>query len=180
MNAISRSIVLFLSAVCFASTAVAAPCSEADAYNKMMALGRVQSRLMSGKDLRVGGELAQEVANVGQVLADKKFDQACAQYDAIAKKYNVDLQKETQGLVTFDELQKDGGKRGGECSQADASIKMMNMHQQLEDMAALGDVDRDIFRKFGDDTSKLSELLLTNPSEMCRKLDALKPKYGLK
>lgn len=130
--------------------------------------------------MREGAELAKATSAVGQTLADKKFAEACAQYDQIAQKFGVDLKKESEGMVTYQEILKDGGKRGGACSQADASKKMMDMHQQLEDKAAMGEVDRDIFRKFGDDTAKLTELLLTNPSEMCKKLDELKPKYGVK
>ncbi len=164
------------------ATGIAESCDENAAYNKMMALGRAQSRIIGS-----GGQAAQQTgmritmdsASISELLAQKKFDEACAKYDAVAKKFGIDLAKESEGLVTMQELSKDGGKRGGICSQADAHIKMMNLHNQLQDKVALGDVDQDVIKRFNNDSTKFGELMYTDPSEMCRKLDTLKEKYKL-
>jgi len=187
MNSEGKSIMKKRAAFVFSLTilcglparASAESCTEAQAYNKMMALSRAQARFMALGSETIGTEMMMESAGVGQTLADKKYDDACAKYEAIAVKYKIDLKKEALGLVTYEELAKDGGKRGGSCSQAEAHIKMMGMHQQLEDKAALGEVSRDIFTTFGKDTTKLGELMFTDPSEMCKQLDGLKGKYKL-
>ena len=166
-----------------AKLSFAADCTESEAYDKMMALGRAQSRIMSSggqAGMSVGSKLATDTAMVGQMLADKKFGEACRKYDEIAAKYKIDLTKEQDGMVTYNELAKDGGKRGGECGLAEAQKKMMGMHQQLQDQVALGDVDSNVFRQFGEDTAKLNELMFTDPSEVCRRLDGLKEKYKVK
>lgn len=158
-------------------------CSESDAFNKMMALGRAQTRMISsGKqtDLASGSKLALETAEVGQILADKKYGEACVRYEAIAKKYKIDLIKEQLGMVTYAELAKDGGKRGSKCGLAEAQNKLMGFFDQLRDRVALGDESQDIFRQFERDTAGLNELMYTNPPEVCKRLDALKPKYKFK
>ena len=172
-------IVIFL----FASTnAFAAPCTENDAMNKMLALNRAMGRMTASGNLTPdspGVKLTQESGGASELIANKKFEEACAEYDQLATKYKIDLKKESEGLVTIEELQKDGGKRGGECSVADASKKMMEIHGQIQDQVALGDADGDALREFGKDTEPFGELMVTNPSEVCRRLDGLKAKYKL-
>jgi len=68
----------------------------------------------------------------------------------------------------------------GECDIATAAQRNMALHGQLEDMAARGEVSRDIFRTFADDTKDFGDLYVSNPAEICRRLDALKVKYKVK
>ena len=167
--------------VSFAGQSVLAEtCNESQAYNKMLAFGRAQSRIVAEGGqvaMNLGGEMTVASGPASELIAQKKFDEACAKYEELAKKYGIDLNKEQQGMVTIEELAKDGGKRGGECGIVEAQKKMMGMHEQLQDKVALGDADQDVFRQFGEDTAKIGELMSTNPSEACRQLDALKPKY---
>ena len=182
-RAVSILTAVFLMApLLFAVNAQAADCNEKQAYNTMLAFNRALSRMMAQSNMTPnspGIKAATESAPAGQLIADKKFAQACRKYQELAKKYQVDLAKEADGLITMEQAEKDGGKGSGGCSQADAHMKMMNMHQQLEDKAATGDVEHKQSLKFAEETKAFGDLIFTNPSEMCRRLDALKPKYGL-
>lgn len=157
-------------------------CTESQAFNKMMALNRAQGRMMNGGNITANSPavlLAKESAPIGQLMAQKKFGDACAQYDALATKYKIDLVAESKGLLTLEQLTKDGGKGNGTCSVADASKKLMGLHQQLENKAAKGDVSRDVFKTFGEDTKAVGELMVTNPTKACELLDTVKTKYQL-
>lgn len=157
-------------------------CTQAQAYNKMLALGRAQARIMAANPSggqTIGARISIEVSRVGQVLADKKFSEACAKYDEIAGRYDLDLKKESNGLITYEELAKDGGKRGGICSQADASKKVIDLNRQVSEKVSRGESKQDAFQQFNEDAGRLSELLYTDPSKMCASLDGLKGKYGL-
>lgn len=178
-----KLVILPISTLCLISQSAAAECNQTEAYNKMLALNKAQARIAAASPQSVdsaGTKLAMESAGIGQLLADQKFDEACKQYEMLAIKYGIDLKKEAKGMVTFEELAKDGGARGGECGVAEASKKMMGLHEQLQDKVALGEVSSDVFRDFGKDTEKYGELMMTNPSEVCRQLEGLKTKYKLK
>lgn len=175
-------LVIVVTCLFVSANALAAPCSEDDAMNKMMALNRAISRMMASGPMTPdspGVKLTQESGPASELIAAKKFDEACAEYDKLAAKYKVDLKGESKGLLTMDDLRKDGGKRGGECSIADASKRMMEMHGQIQDQVALGDADGDALREFGKDTAPFGELMVTDPSEVCRQLEGLKGKYKL-
>lgn len=159
-------------------------CTKDEAFNKMMAIGRAQQKMM----LSAGGnhqqqihvaELAKEVGDVGSVLAEGKYTEACGYYDTIARKYKIDLAASAEGMVTMDQIRKDGGKQGGSCSQADASKKLMEMSQKLEDKASLGDISRQKMSGFLQEASSHNDLMYSNPSEFCSKLDQLAVKYSV-
>jgi hypothetical protein len=124
-------------------------------------------------------ELAKEVGDVGQVLADGKYTEACGYYDKIAKKYDIDLNESAKGMVTMEEIRKDGGKQGGSCSQSDASVKLMEMSQKMEDKAAMGDITRGTLGDFLKEASSHSDLIYSNPSKFCVKLDQIATKYSV-
>lgn len=159
-------------------------CTKDQAFNKMMSIGRAQQSMMHGaagnnaKMLQVA-ELAKEVADVGQVLADGKYTEACSYYDKIARKYKVDLKESSKGMVTMDEIRKDGGKKGGACSQSEASIKMTEMSEKMSDKAALGDIPHDTLRNFLIEIGTHNDLIYSNPSAFCAKLDDLAVKYSV-
>lgn len=66
------------------------------------------------------------------------------------------------------------------CSIEYAARRTMELHQQLEDKVASGEVSSDVFSKFGKDTEDFGNLYSTDVPEVCRRLEAMKNKYRLK
>ena len=157
-------------------------CSQSDAYNKMMALGRAQARIVAASgaaDGSVSAALTIESGSISELIAAQKFQDACLRADQVAKKLGLDLDSEMKGMLTIEQLAKDGGKGSGICSLAEAAQKQMAVHQLIQEQVNKGKLSDDAFRRFGDDTSKFGELMYTDPSAVCQKLDELKKSYGL-
>lgn len=157
-------------------------CSESDAYNKMLAINKLQGRIVSTNSEagnQVSSYITGESGAISELIAQKKFTEACARADEFAKGFNVNLNDEMKGMITYDQLVKDGGKNGGSCSIADASMKQMEIHGKLQAKVDAGEMDSEIFRQFNQDTVWMAELLSTNPSEACRRLEELRSKYKL-
>ena len=158
-------------------------CDEKEAMNKMLALGKVQGRLLAK-----GGEglenfalhLSTESGAVSELIGQKKYAEACVKADEIAKKYEINLDKEQEGMITAEQLEKDGGKGSGRCSIADAAKRQMELHALLQKEVDAGRKSDDIFRQFGEDAKGYAEMLSTNPSAACDLFDKLQEKYGVK
>jgi len=172
---------------CLASVILLSGCSnECDsnqAMNKMLALGKVQGRLVAkGGDagMEVAGSFAKDQGIVSELIAQKKYAEACAKADEVAKAHGIDLQAEQKDMITIEQLAKDGGKGSGTCSIADAATKQMEVHGLLQKEVDAGRRSTDVFREFNDDTVGYAEMLSTNPSKACDLMDKLKEKYKLK
>lgn len=178
-----KKTLLAIAALTIPYNAFAESCTQEQAYNRMMAFNRGQSRLMEETPNPTPDspamKLMTESGPANELMAAQKYSEACDAFSALAKKYGLDLAKEAEGMTTFAELQKDGGKRGSECGVADVSRKMMALHQQLEDRAALGDAPRDILRRYGEDTKPVGDLMVTDPGKACALLEELRVKYKL-
>ncbi len=157
-------------------------CDSNQANNKMLALNKVV-----GKYFAIGGEgmtkfaagLQTESGTVSELIAQEKYTEACAKVAELDKKYELNLAKEAEGMITMEQLAKDGGKGGGTCSVADAAIKQMELHGLLQKEVDAGRKSSDIFRDFNTDTRGYAEMLSTNPTEACELFDRLKKKYGV-
>ena len=110
-------------------------------------------------------------------LNNNDYVNACSSYDTIAEKYNIDMNKASDGMLTTEELQKDGGKNGGSCSISDASIKMMESIQKMQGLMSTADIATEEFTEFNAKHEKIMPLMSTNPSKYCNKLDALEKEY---
>lgn len=158
-------------------------CDENQAYNKMLALGKFQGRIaaMPGDGgVLVASAIGTETGVISELIAQKKYDDACKKADELAKKYDVDLDKEQKGMITIEQLKVDGGKGSGTCSIADAAKKQMELHGMLQKEVDAGKRSADIFRQFNEDTKGYGEMLSTNPSAACKLFDDLKVKYKVK
>lgn len=179
---IPAAILVCLFIVSLAACSGSNECSESDAYNKMMALGRAQARIVasgSPSSMSIVSNLTLESGAISELIAARKFQEACNKADDVAKGYGFDLAAEMKGMVTIEQLAKDGGKGSGTCSLAEAAQKQMAVHQLLQEQVDKGKASTDVFRKFNDDTSKFGELMYTDPSAVCLKLEELKKSYGL-
>ena len=157
-------------------------CEENEAYNKMLAIQKIQGRLVAkgGENgMVVASALGKESGEMSELIAQQKFDDACKKADALAKRLEVDLAAEQKDMITIEELKADGGKGTGTCSIADAATKQMELHGLLQAEVTAGRMSSDIFRQFGEDTKGYAEMLSTNPSAACKLFDDLKVKYKL-
>jgi hypothetical protein len=157
-------------------------CDENQAYNKMLALNKVQTRIVAkggAAGLSLSMEISKKSADISQLIAQQKFNEACAVAAATEKQYGLDLASEQKDMLTMEQLKKDGGKGSGTCSVADASKKLMYIHGLLQAEVDAGKRSSDIFRQYNDDTASFGELLMKNPSEACALLDSIKEKYHL-
>jgi hypothetical protein len=177
-----KTILLALS-LCTIAACSGSSCDENKAYNKMLALNKIQGRLLAkGGDVGtpLGLSLTNEIGAVSEFIARKDYAGACAKADELAKKLGADLDNEQKGMITYEQLKVDGGKGSGSCSIADAAKKQMEVHGLLQAEVDAGRMDSDIFRTFNEDTVGFAEMLSTNPSAACELLDRLKTKYKLK
>lgn len=166
--------------ICLPTPAMA--CTQNEAFNKMMALGRANQAMLrgAGQDRAkqiTAADMATEVTSVSDYLAKEKYAEACKYYDAIARKYSIDMEEAAEGMITMEELAKDGGRRGGRCSQADASKKVMEITNVINDKVAMGDVSGDVLKRFLAEAGKHNDLIYANPSAYCDEIDKIKKKY---
>lgn len=175
----SAFVVILLS---LASCSQSRTCDESQAYNKMLALGKVQGRLAAdggAVGTSMSAALGVESGKVSELIAQKKYEEACQMAEGIAKKLEINLAEEQKNMITFEQLAKDGGKGSGTCSIADAAKKQMDVHGLLQAEVDAGRRSTDVFQQFNDDTKSYAELLSTDPSAACKLMDDLKTKYKL-
>jgi hypothetical protein len=158
-------------------------CDADKANNKLLALGSIQTRLVakggeSGRLLAL--KIAQDSAPVAELIAQKKYAEACAKADELASQLGIkDLERQESDMLTAQQLRKDGGKGSGSCSVADAAKKQMEVHSLLQAEVNAGRRSPDVFRDFNKETAGYAELLSKNPSEACALMDRVKAKYRL-
>lgn len=178
-----RNLVLAVLAVSVTACSGSKVCDADRATNKLLALGSIQARLAAK-----GGESGQKLALyfaqhsgvVAELIAQKKYPEACAKADELAQEFGIkDLEEQEKGMLTIQQLRKDGGKGGGKCSLEDAAKKQMGVHGLLQAEVNAGRRSPDVFRDFNKDTAGFGELLTKNPSQACELMDRVKEKYHL-
>jgi len=79
-NVSSLVVILF---VVLSNVSVAETCNRDQAFNKMMALGKVVSQMRTSENpasVRESVTIQMEVAFVGKVLAEEDYNEACSQW----------------------------------------------------------------------------------------------------
>jgi hypothetical protein len=157
-------------------------CDADQATNRMLALNKLQARLFAQ-----GGEgittfaiaLQSESGAVSELIAQQRYNEACAKVLELEKRYKLDLTKEAEGMLTIEQLRADGGKGTGSCSIADAAKKQMELHSLLQKEVDAGRKSSSIFSDFAVDTQGYGEMLATDPSKACELFESLRKKYGV-
>lgn len=152
-----------------------ATCTQTEAYDKMMILGsegakRMHAYMKGNKSVKL---LPDAVTNAGVLLSEKKFTEACAIYDKVAKDYGVNLTKGAKTTLGMKELKKDGAKKGGVCSLRDASLRFLNVSNILLARGLSKTLEKsDLYHK-------ASEQITDNPSKSCELTQRLAEKYNV-
>lgn len=161
-------------------------CTEDEANNKRMAIERVQQAMVieSSNDdeektlTKMLHSLVDDMQVVNKnYLVKKEYDNACREYDNIIEKYNIDMDKATDGMLTMEELKADGGKKGGSCSIVEASAKMTKSVGKMQKLMESADIAMEEFLEFNKRHEKIMPLMTTNPSSYCDQLDEIVKTY---
>lgn len=197
MNAGSRRFPCMRNAVLLALAAVVAPalvhaaCTRDQAFNRMMALNQHGMKLQAAlpdplKDPE-GYEASYQRVNdfnsrlgaVGKPLADAKYEEACAAYDALAKDYGVDIA--AQGVRPLSAVETEGRhppKTG--CDLAESSRRSMWLTEAFQKHAQAKHLQRDDWQQFGKETEPVGLLMQQDPEQACALIDSIAAKYGFR
>jgi len=161
-------------------------CTQEEALDKMMAIGRVQQAMAieSSNDdkektlTKMLSSLNTDMQTINETYMLKdEYDNACSAYDSLVEKYHIDMEKASKDMLTIEELKEDGGKNGGSCSIADASSKMMESIEKMQTLMNNADIAMEEFEEFSTKHEKILPLMTTNPSKYCDELDNLTKNY---
>jgi Xaa-Pro aminopeptidase len=127
---------------------------------------------------KILGNLNTDMQTISETYMIKnEYKNACSAYDSVVEKYNIDMGKASKDMLTVKELKKDGGKNGGSCSIADASIKMMGIIEKMQKLMNNADIAMEEFEEFSTKHDKILPLMSTNPSKYCDELDNITKTY---
>lgn len=176
--------------VALAST-TRAGCTPDEAFNKMIALNQLNIKLQGevpldptkdpegmNRAFERAKAFSEAMAKAGPLLADGKFDEACAIYDKIATDF--DFSFPATPSKTMDDLRKDGGTGStGDCDVAGAAERMLALAEDFEKAYAAGKFSYERQREFSKDSETAAALTTVDPSKACEEIAALRKKYGL-
>ncbi len=155
---------------------VSTTCTKDEAYNKMMMLGaeggKRMQEYMKTNDSSIK-LMPPALTDVGVLMEKEKYSEACAAYDKIAKEYGVDFKEASKSTLSMAELRKDGGKKGGECSLADASIRFLNVSNILLSQGLAKTLEKsDLYHQ-------ANQMMVSDPSKSCQLTEQLAKKYNV-
>ena len=182
------ALVLALAALCSSSESAAA-CTREQAFNRMMALNQYGMKLQAslpdplkdpqGYEARYArvNEFSTRLGAVGKPLADQKYEQACASYDALAKDYHVDLAAQAvRPLTSVEAVPKQGDKAG--CDLAEASRRSMRLTESFQNKARAENLGRDDWQRFGKRTEAVGLLMQQDPAKACVLIESIAREYN--
>ena len=167
-----------------------ADCTRDDAFNKMMALNQYGMRLQAAlpdplKDpdgynanYKKVMDFNTRLGNVGQTLADGKYGEACATYDALAKDYGVDYAAQAVRPLSAYEADAKAPPKAG-CDIVEASKRSMWLTTAFQQHAEAKKLDREAWVTFGNETEPVGLAMQQDPAEACAMIDRIAAKYGL-
>lgn len=162
------------------STLLNAKCTQEESFNMMLALQQVGQQYMekyesmsdeNPKRSTLTKELTgfqTEVSEVGILLKDEKYSEACETYEKIASKYKINLKEVMKTSPTIASLEQQG--KDGKCTMSDASIKYMNLTSAAPKLES----------KEKKTMQKIRNSIVSNPALSCEESDKLIAKYSIK
>jgi len=184
-----RSAALGACATLLASAAAVA-CTRDEAFNRMMALGQYGMKLQAtlpdplkdpagynAKYPRIT-EFGTRLSAVGKVLADQKYDDACATYDALARDYHVDYAAQNVRPLSALEAEAKNPPKDG-CDLAESARRSVWLTQAFKKRADAEQLGRDDWQQFGKDTQLIGPMMQQDPQQACEMIDTVARKYRL-
>lgn len=186
---LSRALLAFACAAQLAPAAAAA-CTRDDAFNRMMALNQYGMKLQAtlpdplqdpagynAKYPRIT-EFGTRLAAVGKVLAERRYDDACATYDALAKDYHVDYAAQNVRPLSALEAEAKHPPQDG-CDLAESARRSVWLTQAFKQRADAEQLGRDEWQQFGKDTQLIGPMMQQDPQQACEMIDTVARKYRL-
>ncbi len=170
---------------------VIAECTRDQAFNKMMKLNQLNMDIQSQvpadprKHPRAMSEahakmvmFTTEMAPAGPLLADGKYNEACAIYDKVAAKFGFNLNAAKS--LTMEQLEKDGGKSvGGKCDVTEMAIRNAKLMEDFSKAYDAGKFTYERQREFSKDSENLGRFGSSDPGKACDEIARLRDKYQL-
>lgn len=164
------------------SSVVQADCSMEQAHAKMRALQQIftENSSVGGEEGRKYSFMARDTSMVGHLLASKKYGEACAQYDQIAKQYGVDLAGNQKKLAPVTDPK---ARAAGKCDSLAANLRVNGVYTKFSKKRKTeGASDNEIALEAGSLMSKLAPafpLVQTDPNGACQIAAQVEKEYGL-
>lgn len=153
-----------------------AVCTEDEAYNKMMILGAEGAERMHAYMKNNHAKvmlLPDYVSQASPYMKKKNYTKACEIYDEVAKKYGIDFDKKSKNVLSMKEIKEDGGRKSGECSLADATLRFLNVSNLLLARGLAKTLEKNnVYHK-------ASEQITSNPTVSCQLTKQLAQKYNV-
>ncbi len=168
-----------------------AACTREGALNRMTALNQFGMKLQAAlpdplKDptgyeanYRQVIDFNSRLGAVGETLAAKKYDEACASYDALAKDYHVDLAAQKVRSITAVEAEAKHSPAGG-CDLAESARRSAWLTESFETFANANHLGREDWQRFSKETEQIGLLMQQDPNQACARIDTVAADYGFK
>ncbi|MEO5560159.1 MAG: hypothetical protein ABIR10_10805 [Dokdonella sp.] len=187
----ARNVILSATIAFIGPSITHAACTRDQAFNRMMALNQYGMKLQAAlpdplKDPHGYEANYQRVIDfgsrlgaVGKPLADARYDEACATYDALAKDYGVDLAAQNvRSLAVVEGEGKHPPKTG--CDLAESSRRSMWLTESFQKHAQDANLRRDDWQTFGKEMEPVGLLMQQDPKQACALIDTIAAKYGFR
>jgi hypothetical protein len=162
------------------SAYTALACNNEEATNKRLALERATEVHFAGKrDHEIPmnmKHLAVETAKVGQIIGSGDYKAACAEYDRIAKKYNINLKEFEKSTYTLKDYEKFANDKSG-CATEELHKLGMDMVIEIDKKVVAGKLPRTVLDNYIKELSIASAYVYSDWNKYCSKMRALEKKY---
>ncbi|HZP67497.1 MAG TPA: hypothetical protein VFB32_14435 [Rudaea sp.] len=189
MGILFRRIAVLLVLGALASPVVHA-CTREDAFNRMMGLNQFAMKLQAklpdplkdpeGYNAKLPRfrEFSERLAGVGKTLADNKFDEACAAYDALARDFQVDIAAQGVRPLSALEAEAEHPPQDG-CDLGEAAKRSVELTEKFQKRADAEHLGRDDWQRFGKDMEPVGLAMQKDPFAACAMMEAIAAKYKL-